>query len=108
MPPRLEVELAETEQFQLDCALYGLEGEPLDSALSVLRSNPIVGTPRPESASLWDWTFRRMRITYAASEEFSRIVLLRVVPVETSKSEALSTILRVVRIINDVRRLFGY
>ena len=108
MPPRLEIELAETKRFQLDCGLYGLEGELLETALGILRSDPIIGMQRAESPILWDWTFRGLRITYGLSEGLDRIVLLRAVPVEAPKSGAIAAILRLIRVINDVKRLFGY
>ncbi len=108
MPPRLEIELAETKRFQTDCALHGLEGDRFEAALDILRSDPVVGTQRPEAPALWDWTFRGLRITYGLSEELDRIVLLRAVPVEAPRSRAIGAILRLIRVINDVKRLFGY
>jgi hypothetical protein len=108
LPPRLEVELAETKRFQTDRALHGLEGDRLEAALDILRSDPVVGTQRPEASALWDWTSRGLRITYGLSEELERIVLLRAVPMEAPSSGAVATILRLIRVINDVKRLFGY
>lgn len=108
MNQSFEIEIGETERFQLDCALYGLERELHSRALSILRSDPVVGTQRTEVPNLWDWSFRTFRITYGLSSDLSRLVLLRVVPEEAPKSQALARILTVIRTINDIKRLFGY
>lgn len=108
MAPRLQIEIVETGQFQLDAAFYGLDGKRLESAFDQLRLNPTVGVQRPESPSLWDWNFHDWRITYWPTERLDHIVLLRVVPRQAPKSQAIASVLRLIRLINDVKRLFGY
>ena len=108
MTPRLQIEIVETGQFQMDAALYGFDGKRLQSALDQLQSNPAVGVQRPDSPSMWDWNFYDWRITYWPTERLDHIVLLRVVPKQAPKSQAISSVLRLIRLINDVKRLFGY
>ncbi|MDX1731047.1 hypothetical protein [Aurantimonas coralicida] len=103
-----QVEIGETERFRLDCGLYGLEGERYELALQLLRSDPVIGIQRANSPTLWDWSFRSLRITYALSDELARIVLLRVVPLEAPVSRPASVVLKTIRVINDVKRLFGF
>lgn len=103
-----EVEIGETERFRLDCGLYGLEAERYELALRILRSDPVIGQQRAGSPALWDWSFRSLRITYALSDEIDRIVLLRVVPLEAPVARPAKTVLKAIRILNDMKRLFGF
>ncbi|NDV85525.1 hypothetical protein GTW51_02310 [Aurantimonas aggregata] len=102
-----EVEIGETERFRIDCGLYGLEAERYEQALRILRSDPVIGKQRPDSPALWDWSFRSLRITYALSDQIDRIVLLRVVPLESPVARPIQAVLKAIRVINDVKRLFG-
>ncbi|HDZ73466.1 MAG TPA: hypothetical protein ENH55_11995 [Aurantimonas coralicida] len=103
----LDIEVGETRRFLLDCAMYGVNAEKHEALLRLLKGDPVVGRQRPGSPSLWDWEFSGNRITYALSDDCSRLVLLRLTPAEAPKASRLLQIMKLIRTINEIKRLFG-
>ena len=107
MPPRLEIELAETKRFQLDCALYGFERERKARALETLGADPAIGRPYSDNAALWIWPTGEFDLIYAISADFSKLVLVELRPKSLRQGKFLDRMFVAIDRINAVKRLFG-
>ncbi|MEX6504802.1 hypothetical protein [Jiella sp. M17.18] len=107
MPRRLDVEIAETRRFQLDCALYGLSEAAKLRALVQMESDPAIGRSRADKPSLWEWELGEFSITYALAGEMNKIVLLELRPRVEKPTQLLKRTWEAIDRINALKRLFG-
>jgi len=103
----MDITIAETRRFELDCAFFGFDEERKAAAIKHLKSDPVIGEQRPDNSRLWEWQFGHFEITYAISEDFSRIVLLEVRPATAKQTKIIETIWDVIDKVNKIKRLFG-
>lgn len=104
----LQIEIAETQRFRLDCALYSYEGERRARALEILGADPAIGRPYVENTALWLWSFDGFDFIYAVSGDFSRLVLLELRPQSLRQGKMLDRIFTTIDRINAIKRLFGF
>ena len=103
----LDVRIAETRRFQVDCALYGVGKEKKELLFSRLKADPIIGRPRADTPSVWQWEFAGLEISYAMSEDFSRLVLLAARPPAPRPARLWQQAWDVIDKINKLKRLLG-
>tara|TARA_R100001086_G_scaffold38488_1_gene17077 strand:+ start:1352 stop:1726 length:375 start_codon:yes stop_codon:yes gene_type:complete len=103
----LEIQIAETRRFELDCALYQFGGAAKERALDILGNDPAIGRPHVENAALWQWSFGEFDLIYAISGDFSKLVLLELRPQSVRQRQPLEQVFAVIDRINAIKRLFG-
>lgn len=103
----LDVSIAETRRFQLDCALYSLSSEKKEILFARLKADPIIGRPRADTPSVWLWEFAGLEISYAMSEDFSSLVLLAARPPAPRPARLWERTWDVIDKINKLKRLVG-
>lgn len=107
MAPGFEIIVAETRRFQLDCALYGLEGARKLKRIDSLGADPTIGRPYAEKTGLWVWSIGGHDLIYAISGDFSKLVLVELRPSSLPRGKLLDRLFVVIDRINAVKKLFG-
>lgn len=104
----LRIEIAETERFKLDCAMYGLERKNRLRAFAQVQSDPVIGKPVHGEQGLRRWTTGGLELTYALSDDISRVVFLTARPPSPAAPNLLRKAMHAIDHINRIKRLFGF
>lgn len=107
MAQSLDIEVAETKRFELDCALYSFQGKRKERALETLSADPAIGRPYSREAPLWLWTVGEFDLIYAISGDFSKIVLVELRPRSLRQGRLLDRVFDTIERVNALKRLFG-
>lgn len=92
----------------MDCAFFSF-GEFLKAdAVRHLKRDPVIGNQRADNPRLWEWRFGSYDITYAISDDFSRIVLLEVRPATAKQTRIVEQIWDLIDKVNKIKRLLGF
>lgn len=107
MVPTLTRQIAMTQRFRLDCALYGFGDDSLLRATQILVDDPVVGHPYIDNVALWSWQFGEFDLIYAISGDFSKLVLLELRPHVEKPGSTIERMFSAIDRINAIKRLFG-
>ncbi len=84
---KLEVTFVETLVFGEDVVMHGVDDRDLELLKRNLAKNPLLGDTAPDGHGLRYCRVKEFNVIYKPSDDFSRIFLLRLRPVEEKPSQ---------------------
>ncbi|PHP66095.1 hypothetical protein CSC94_15970 [Zhengella mangrovi] len=103
----LRIEIAETDRFRLDCAMYGLDDAVKARKLDQLRADPVIGVQKPGQSRLWEWQSAGFVFSYLLADDLSRLVLVELRPKSAPETGLTERFWIWVDRIGKLKRLFG-